>query len=39
VNITSTPTLVINGRQVSATGPYETIKQIVAYQAKLDGVN
>jgi protein-disulfide isomerase len=33
------PTLVINGRPVPMGGvPYETLKQIVAYQAKLDGV-
>jgi protein-disulfide isomerase len=39
VNITSTPMLVINGRQVSANSAYETIKQIVNYQARLDGVS
>ncbi len=38
LNINQVPTLVINGRQVSATEPYETIKQIIEYQAKLDGV-
>ena len=38
LNISKTPTLVINGRQVSATTPYETIKEIVLYQAKLDRV-
>jgi protein-disulfide isomerase len=39
LNINQTPTLVINGRQVPIGGvPYETLKQIVAYQAKLDGV-
>jgi protein-disulfide isomerase len=32
------PTLVINGRQIPASIPYETLKKIVAYQAKLDGV-
>lgn len=38
---TSTKVLpvVFNGRVVPAGGvPYETLKQIVAYQAKLDGV-
>jgi hypothetical protein len=29
---------VINGRQIPASIPYETLKKIVAYQAKLDGV-
>jgi protein-disulfide isomerase len=38
LNIIQTPTLMVNGRQVPATAPYETIKQIVEYQAKLDGV-
>jgi protein-disulfide isomerase len=39
LNINQTPTLVVNGRQVPMGGvPYETLKQIVAYQAKLDGL-
>jgi protein-disulfide isomerase len=38
LNINQTPTLVVNGRQVPANAPYETIKQIILYQAKLDGV-
>ena len=38
VNINQTPTLVINGRLVPANAPYETLKQIILYQAKLDGV-
>jgi protein-disulfide isomerase len=38
VNITSVPALMINGRQVPANAPYETLKQIILYQAKLDGV-
>jgi hypothetical protein len=28
----------VNGRQVPANAPYETIKQIVVYQEKLDGI-
>ena len=37
LNINQTPTLMVNGRQVPIGGvPYETIKQIVAYQAKLE---
>jgi hypothetical protein len=32
------PTLVVNGREVPANVPYDTLKKIVAYQAKLDGV-
>lgn len=38
LNISATPTLLINGRQVLATVPYDTLKQIILYQAKLDGV-
>jgi protein-disulfide isomerase len=38
MNIASVPALVINGRQVPANTPYETLKKIVQYQAKLDGV-
>jgi protein-disulfide isomerase len=38
LDISSVPTLVINGRQILANAPYETIKQIVEFQAKADGV-
>ena len=38
LNIQQVPTLMVNGRNVPANAPYETIKQIVAYQAKQDGV-
>jgi protein-disulfide isomerase len=39
LHINETPTLMINGRQVPVGGvPYDTLKQIVEYQAKLDGV-
>ncbi len=38
LNVNETPTLVINGRELSATLPYETIKRVILYQAKLDGV-
>ncbi len=37
LNINQTPTLMINGRQVAANAPYETLKQIIDYQIKLDG--
>ncbi|HEX3893016.1 MAG TPA: thioredoxin domain-containing protein [Terracidiphilus sp.] len=40
MNINQTPTLMVNGRQVPIGGmPYETIKEIVEYQAKLDGIS
>ena len=38
MGITQVPTLVINGRQVPANVPYETLKKIVEYQAKMDGL-
>jgi protein-disulfide isomerase len=38
LNINQTPTLVINGRPVPANAPYDTLKQIILYQAKMDGV-
>ena len=38
LSINQTPTLVINGRQVPANAPYDTLKQIVLYQIKLDGL-
>jgi protein-disulfide isomerase len=38
LDIASVPTLVINGREVPANAPYETLKQIIEYQAKMDGI-
>jgi protein-disulfide isomerase len=38
LNITQTPTLVVNGRQVPANAPYDVIKKIILFEAKLDGV-
>lgn len=38
IGIGQVPTLVINGREVPANAPYETLKKIITYQAKLDGV-
>lgn len=39
LNINQTPTLMVNGRQVPIGGlPYETLKQIVEYQEKQDGI-
>jgi protein-disulfide isomerase len=39
LNINQTPTLMVNGRQVPIGGlPYDTLKQIIQYQAKMDGV-
>jgi hypothetical protein len=28
----------VNGRQVPANAPYDTIKQIIQFQEKLDGI-
>ncbi len=38
LNVNETPTLIINGRELSATIPYDTIKKAILYQAQLDGV-
>ncbi|MGA3161251.1 MAG: thioredoxin domain-containing protein [Terracidiphilus sp.] len=38
LKINQTPTLVINGRPVPASAPYDVIKQIILFQAKMDGV-
>jgi len=38
LDIATVPTLVINGREVPANAPYETLKQIIEYQSKLDGI-
>jgi protein-disulfide isomerase len=38
VNVNQTPTLMVNGRQVPANAPYETLKEVIDYQSKLDGI-
>jgi protein-disulfide isomerase len=38
LNVNQTPTLLVNGRQVPANAPYDTLKQIIEYQEKLDGL-
>jgi protein-disulfide isomerase len=38
VNVNQTPALMVNGRQIPANAPYETLKQIILYQEKLDGI-
>ncbi|MGA2652261.1 MAG: thioredoxin domain-containing protein [Terracidiphilus sp.] len=39
LDIQQTPTLVVNGRQIPVGGaPYDTIKQVIEYQEKLDGL-
>ena len=38
LNLNQVPTLMVNGRQISANAPYETLKQIIEFQAKLDGI-
>ena len=40
LDIQQTPTLVVNGRQIPIGGaPYDTIKQVIDYQEKLDGLS
>ena len=38
LNINETPTLVVNGRAISANVPYDVLKKIIDYQIKVDGV-
>lgn len=38
IGIVSVPTLVVDGRAVPANVPYDTLKKIVEYQAKIDGI-
>jgi protein-disulfide isomerase len=38
LGIVEVPTLVIDGRTVPATAPYDVLKKIIDYQAKADGV-
>ena len=38
IGISETPTLVVNGRPLPLTIPYETLKAIIVYQADQDGV-
>jgi protein-disulfide isomerase len=38
LKISQTPTLVVNGRLIPAGAPYDIIKHVILYQAKLDGV-
>jgi protein-disulfide isomerase len=38
LGITAVPTLAINGRQVAANAPYETLKKVIEFQIKLDGL-
>lgn len=38
LTVSETPTLFVNGRPVPANIPYETLKQLIAFQAKLDGI-
>lgn len=38
LNVNQTPTLMVNGRPVPANAPYDTLKQIILFQEKLDGI-
>jgi protein-disulfide isomerase len=37
-NVNETPTLSVNGRLVPANVPYQTLKQIIEFQMKIDGI-
>jgi protein-disulfide isomerase len=38
LGVASVPTLLVNGRAVPANAPYDTLKKIIEYQSKLDGI-
>ena len=38
LGVTSVPMLAVNGRMVPANAPYDMLKKIIQYQAKLDGI-
>jgi protein-disulfide isomerase len=38
LGISSVPTLLVNGRAVPANVPYDSLKTIITFQAKLDGI-
>ncbi|HVN92594.1 MAG TPA: thioredoxin domain-containing protein [Terracidiphilus sp.] len=38
LSIVEVPTLMVNGKSVPATAPYDVLKKIIDYQAKADGV-
>lgn len=39
LGVDQTPTLVVNGRLIPLSVPYETLKNLIAFQASLDGVS
>jgi protein-disulfide isomerase len=38
LNVNQTPVLMVNGREVPANIPYDTLKKIIEFQVKLDGL-
>ena len=38
LNINQTPMLMVNGRPVPANAPYDSLKKIIEFQARMDGV-
>jgi len=38
LGVSSVPMLAVNGRMVPANAPYDTLKKIIEYQAKIDGI-
>ena len=38
LDVNQTPVLMVNGREVPANIPYDTLKKIIEFQARLDGV-
>ena len=38
LDVSAVPTLAINGREVPANAPYDTLKRIIEFQMKMDGI-
>ena len=38
LGINQVPTLMINGREIEANAPYDTLKKVIDYQMKMDGI-
>jgi protein-disulfide isomerase len=38
LKVNQTPTLMVNGRPIPLSMPYDTLKKVIEYQAKMDGV-
>jgi protein-disulfide isomerase len=39
LGVSSVPSLMVNGRLIQANAPYDTLKKVIEYQEKLDGIS